>query len=237
MMSRNVKINRNVKVSFGIVAAFALVAILNWALQPGGGNSTIASQPAPLTSLAPTEAAAIAARDGSRTLSRGSTPVTFVEFLDFECEACGSLYPVVEQLRTEYGDRVTFVVRYFPLPNHDNAEPAARAVEAAAQQDRFEQMYSMMFERQAQWGDKPTRADDVFRGYARELGLDLAAWDAAYGSQATLDRVRADMADGTAIGVTSTPTFFLDGTRLQPKTVGDIRTALDTALANQGGGA
>ncbi|ODU00749.1 MAG: hypothetical protein ABS81_22735 [Pseudonocardia sp. SCN 72-86] len=67
-----------------------------------------------------------------------------------------------------------------------------------------------------------TPADDVFRGYARELGLDLAAWDAAHASPATLDQP---------------PTFVVDGTRLQPKTVGDIRIALDTALANQGGGA
>ncbi|GAY12596.1 thioredoxin domain-containing protein [Pseudonocardia sp. N23] len=229
--------SRNAKVSIGIVAAVALVATLVWALIPDGGDSSTASQPAAVTAPAPGEAASIAARTDSRTLSRGSTPVTFVEFLDFECEACGALYPVVEQLRADYGDRVTFVVRYFPLPNHDNAEPAARAVEAAAQQDRFEQMYSTMFERQAQWGDKPTRADDVFRGYARELGLDLAAWDAAYDSPATLEKVREDVADGTSLGVTSTPTFFLDGTRLQPKTVQDIRAALDAALVKQGGGA
>jgi protein-disulfide isomerase len=227
--------SRNAKASIGIVAAVALVATLVWALLPSGGDTT-ASQPAAVTAPDAPQAATIASRPDSRALSRGSSQVTFVEFLDFECEACGSLYPVIEQLRADYGDRVSFVVRYFPLPNHFNADRAARAVEAAAQQDRFEQMYSTMFERQAQWGEQQTPADDVFRGYARELGLDLAAWDAAYVAPATLDRVRADVADGTALGVTSTPTFFLDGTRLQPRTVQELRAALDAALANPDGG-
>ncbi len=59
---------------------------------------------------------------------------TFVEFLDFECEACGSVYPAIEQIRETYGDRVAFVIRYFPLEGHFNSQRAARAVEAAAQQ-------------------------------------------------------------------------------------------------------
>lgn len=67
--------------------------------------------------------------------------VTFVEFLDFECEGCRAAFPMVEQLRGEYGDRVNFVIRYFPLQSHFNAERAARAVEAAAQQGQLEPMY------------------------------------------------------------------------------------------------
>lgn len=60
--------------------------------------------------------------------------LTVVEFLDFECEGCGAMYPVVERLREEYEDRVTFVARYFPMPGHRNSQTAALAVEAAAQQ-------------------------------------------------------------------------------------------------------
>ena len=177
------------------------------------------------------EAATIAARPDSHRLSDvAAGRVTFVEFLDFECEACGAYYPYIEQLRTEYGDRVRFVVRYFPLPGHFNAERAARAVEAAAQQGRFEDMYQRMFQTQESWGEQRVPMDETFRGYAVDLGLDMAAWDAAYQAPATLDRINADVADGQALGVQGTPTFFINGTRLQPQSYQDLTGALDAAL-------
>ncbi|MFL0177018.1 thioredoxin [Mycolicibacterium mucogenicum] len=171
-------------------------------------------------------------RENSRRLNTvpGST-ATFVEFLDFECEGCRAVYPQIEKLRGQYGDRVNFVIRYFPLPAHTNAERAARAVEAAAQQGQLEPMYRKMYDTQAQWGEKQTPADDVFRGFARELGLDLTAFDAAYRDPATLERVQADVADGRSLGVQGTPTFFLNGTRIRPRTYDDLTRALDEALA------
>ena len=102
----------------------------------------------------PTASAAdVTVREDSHRLSDvPDGKVTFVEFLDFECEACGAAFPAVEQLRAAYGDRVSFVVRYFPLDGHFNAQRAARAVEAAAQQDQFEAMYEKMYETQAEGG-------------------------------------------------------------------------------------
>lgn len=70
----------------------------------------------------------------------------------------------------------------------------------------------------------------MFRGFAQELGLDMAAFDAAYNDPATLERIKLDIADGTALGVQGTPTFFLDGERLQPRSYEDLTTALDQAL-------
>lgn len=157
--------------------------------------------------------------------------VTFVEFLDFECESCRAVYPEIEKARAEHGDRVNFVIRYFPLPSHVNAERAARAVEAAAQQGQLEAMYRKMYDTQAQWGEKHTPADDVFRGFAAQLGLDMAAFDAAYADPATLERIRLDVADGRALGVQGTPTFFLNDTRIQPHSYEDLTKAFDDALA------
>ena len=97
--------------------------------------------------------------------------------------------PVIEDLRRTYGDRVTFVVRYFPMPGHFNAERAARAVEAAAQQGRFEQMYQRMFPTQTHWGEQQVPADDLFRSFAVDLDLDMAAFDTVYNSPATLERI------------------------------------------------
>ncbi|MDN5747093.1 MAG: DsbA family protein [Pseudonocardia sp.] len=174
----------------------------------------------------------ILVREDSHRLSTAPEGgVTFVEFLDFECEACRAAYPAVEQLRAEYGDRVTFVARYFPITSHANAENAAVAVEAAAQQGQFEAMYQRMFETQAEWGEQQVSKADVFRGFAADLGLDMAAYDEAVADPATLERVRRDRADGEAAGVQGTPTFFLDGVRIQPESLDDLRSQLDRALA------
>lgn len=173
-------------------------------------------------------------RENSHRLnSVPDSDVYFVEFLDFECEGCRALYPAVEQLRAEYGDRVNFVLRYFPLRSHFNAERAARAVEAAAQQGQLEAMYRKMYETQAQWGEQQVPADDVFRGFAQQLGLDMDAFDATYNDPATSERIQLDIADGTALGVQGTPTFFLDGERIQPRSYEDLTTALDQALQRQ----
>lgn len=171
-------------------------------------------------------------RDNSHRLnSAPGSAVTFVEFLDFECEGCRAAFPEVEKLRAEYGQRVNFVARYFPMPGHFNGERAARAVEAAAQQGQFEAMYEKMFQTQAEWGEKQIPADDVFRGFAAELGLDMAAWEEAYNSPATLDRIREDIADGTALGVQGTPTFFVNGEQLQLRSYSDLGAAIEKALS------
>lgn len=180
-------------------------------------------------------AAAVAApivRDSSHRLSTAPDgKVTFVEFLDFECEGCKAVYPVIEQLRTQYEGRVTFVIRYFPLDSHFNAVRAARAVEAAAQQGQLETMYQKMYDTQTSWGEQQTPADDTFAGFATDLGLDMTRWTTDYNSPATLERVEVDRADGTALGLQGTPAFFLNGQQIQPESVDDLTKAIDDALA------
>ena len=181
---------------------------------------------------APSEATPVM-RPDSRVLSKApNEQAVLVEFLDFECEGCGAAYPVVEELRAEYADTVTFVTRYFPLPGHRNAMPAAVAVEAAAQQGEYEAMYQRMFETQAQWGEATEDKSPVFRGYAEELGLDMAAYDKAVADPATRARVEADVADGIALGVQGTPTFFLDGEMLTLTSLEQFRAEVDAAASN-----
>lgn len=170
-------------------------------------------------------------RSDSHVLDRGgSDAVTVVEFLDFECEACGAFYPIVEDLREKYAGDITYVVRYFPLPGHVNSTQAALAAEAAAGQDRFEDMYRMLFETQSQWGEQQRETPEVFRGFAEDLGLDLAAYDAAVADPATLARVEADKSDGTELGVRSTPSFFIDGRAVELQQWGDLEAAIEKAV-------
>ncbi|MEO8283680.1 MAG: thioredoxin domain-containing protein [Pseudarthrobacter sp.] len=168
--------------------------------------------------------------DSHRLTAPAVEKAQLVEFLDFECEACRSIHPFVEELKQEFGDRITFVNRYFPLPSHPNSGTAALAVEAAAQQGKFEAMSAKMFETQDQWHGKPESQGPLFRTFAEELGLDLAAFDAAVVDEKSKERIRTDIADGTAVGVTSTPTFFLNGEKLTLTTKQDFRQKLAAAV-------
>nr|MCH9732691.1 DsbA family protein [Actinomycetes bacterium] len=101
---------------------------------------------------------------------------------------------------------------------------------AAAQQGEFEPMYKKMYETQSLWGEQRTPADETFRGFAAELGIDMAAFDDAYNDPATIDRINLDVADGKALGVKGTPTIFLDGNQVQFRSYEDLSAAVDQAL-------
>ncbi|MGW2014482.1 DsbA family protein [Streptomyces sp. NPDC001927] len=172
-------------------------------------------------------------RDNSHRLTTPQrSELTVVEFLDFECEGCGAVHPTVEKLRAEYKDRVTFVARYFPMPGHHNSTTAALAVEAAAQQGKFEGMYTKLFATQKEWGEAQESKADLFRTYAAGLGLDMAKYDATVKAPATLERVKADQQDGLGLGVQGTPTFFVDGVKIQtPGSYESFKALIDSRLA------
>ncbi|MCF6388792.1 DsbA family protein [Mycobacterium sp. MBM] len=212
--------------AFAVVTIVAVAVVL---LITRGDNDDRRAAPAP-SGTADTGAAQVV-RDSSHRLTDPPDPeATLVEFLDFECEGCRAAYPLVEELRTEYGDRVEFVLRYFPLSGHFNGERAARAVEAAAQQGQLEAMYRKMFDTQAEWGEQRVPADDVFRGFAADLGLDMTAFEAAYNDPATLERIRVDQRDGEGLGVMGTPTFFVNGQQIALRRAEDLRAAVEDAL-------
>lgn len=215
--------NRNLKISLAIVATVAVVvAVLVLVARPGETPAATGAAPA-----------SVLVRPDSHRLSIAPDgKVTVVEFLDLECEACGAAFPGVERLRAEYGDRVTFVMRYFPIPSHRNAELAARAVEAAGQQGKLEPMYRTMYENQPRWGDQQVSHRDTFLGFARQLGLDMTKFGTALDHPATTDRVLKDRADGTTLGVKGTPTFFVNGVQFEEApTYEALKAAIDAELA------
>lgn len=212
------------KRSVAIIGAFVLVLL--GVLSLGAIND---DEPAPAP--AATGESQLVRSDSHILGEKGESDVTFVEFLDFECEGCLAAYPAVEELRKEYEGQVTFVARYFPMPGHFNAERAARSVEAAAQQGEFEAMYRRMYDTQTEWAHSQSPADDVFAGFAEDLGLDMDQYQADYDDPATIERIKKDIEDGQALGVQGTPTFFINGEQLQPRTYEDLTDALDAALA------
>lgn len=168
--------------------------------------------------------------DSHRLTSPAVEKAQLVEFLDFECPSCGSIHPVVEELKAEFGDRITFVHRHFPLSAHPNSGQAALAAEAAGQQGQYQRMATKLLETQSQWAGKQQSQAPVFRTYAQELGLDLALFDATVADPKTEERILADIADGKALGVNGTPTFFLNGEKLELSTKADFRQKLADAV-------
>jgi len=196
----------------GVVAIIALTAP-----RPAPSDSALASS---------------TVREDSHVLDdAGQGAVTVVEFLDFECEACGAFYPVVEDLREEFDGQITFVIRYFPLPGHFNSKNAAVAVEAAARQGQLEAMYQRMFATQSEWGEQQVSYAPLFREFAAELGLDLEQYDADVADPATLERVESDFTDGRALGVQSTPSFFINDQLVELTSFEDLRAAIAAELA------
>lgn len=160
----------------------------------------------------------------------GEGAPVLVEFFDYQCPTCAQFHPIVEDLRDRYEGSVTFAMRYFPLEMHANAVPAAAAAEAAAQQGEFEAMHDRIFETQAEWAESDDAAA-IFRGFADQLGLDMAAFDAAVGSEATADRIALDYTAGENAGVQGTPTFFIDGRLIELQNFDDIEQAIEQALS------
>ena len=134
--------------------------------------------------------------------------VKIVEFADFQCPACGVAHPIVKSIIEKNQDKVYFVYRHYPLSSHRNAKLAAQASEAAGVQEKFWQMYDMIFENQKEWSDS-SNAKEIFETYAQKLGLDVTKFKEDFDK--TKSVIEQDYADGNQVGVDSTPTFFING--------------------------
>jgi protein-disulfide isomerase len=144
--------------------------------------------------------------DGGRP-ARGSAnaPVEIIEFSDFQCPFCQRANPTVEQVLKTYGDRIKFVYRHYPLPNHPNARPSAEASACAQVQGKFWEYHDRLFA-------NPTRlADADLKAHAAAIGLDTAKFDTCFDNRQQKPGVDKDIADGEAVGVTGTPAFFING--------------------------
>ncbi len=131
--------------------------------------------------------------------------VTIVEFSDFQCPFCGKLGSTLEELTQEYGKDVKLVFKQFPLPMHAQAEPAARAALAAHLQGKFWEVHDKVFQNQR------ALSDEDLESYARAAGVDVERWRQDFNSPALRDHVREEFALGGKLGITSTPTFYVNG--------------------------
>lgn len=153
-------------------------------------------------------------------------PLTLVEYGDYECPNCIATFPAVEAVRARYGEGLRFVFRHFPLTSvHPRASVAAQAAEAAGAQGKFWQMHELLYR-------EPGRlADDDLDRMALRLGLEVYRFQNELTTGAWTHRVAQQADGGRRSGVRGTPTFFLNGRRLDASvtTEAALRQALDAA--------
>lgn len=181
-------------------------------------------------------------RPDSPSLGPADAPVTLVEFLDPECESCGAFSPVVKKILKDYGGKVRLVVRYMPF--HPNSRLAAAYTEAAGEQGKYWEMQEVLFRRQPEWGEihghgaqaaaaaRREPAPVLFERYAAELGLDVERVRAAVAENRYASKVERDMKDGQSLGVSKTPTFFVNGRMLMRFSQQDLKSLIDEELKN-----
>jgi protein-disulfide isomerase len=233
--------------AFALVATFGLVAC-----QPAVDTAEIEKQLKDIqdkvTSIEkkidsmPTRAAAGPAREDPNkvyTIPIGNAPikgnpkasVTIVEYSDFQCPFCARVQPLLTQVLEKYPDDVRLVFKHFPLSFHKAARPAAIASQAAQEQGKFWEMHDLLFE----VGNKLDAAK--MDEYAAQAGLDVEKFNADYkAKQAEYGKaVAADMALGQKVAVRGTPTLFINGKKVQQRSLEGMSAMIDSELEKKKG--
>lgn len=173
---------------------------------------------------------------GRITKGPADAKVTIVEYSDFQCPFCTRGYETIEkQVLTEYGNKVRFVYKHFPLGFHPWATPAAVAVECVADQkqdDAYWKLYAYYFEHQKEIN--PQNVKDKAKEALAGTKVDMAKFEQCYDKQATLARVQADMAEGQSVGVSGTPGFIINGRLISgAQPFQNFKSVIDDELARK----
>lgn len=169
----------------------------------------------------------------SNVFGKQDSKVTLTEYVDFQCEACYAFYPTVKEVKEKYKDRVKFQIKYFPISSsHQFALMAAANAEAAAQQGKFFEMHDKIFEGQKTW-ENAQNPQENFDAYAKEIGLDMEQFKKDIEDPKTSATVKTDLAEVKRIGGTGTPTFALNGKKIEnpENSVEAFSKLLDSELA------
>ena len=206
------KLTGETKVFLGILVA--TVAIIGIAV-------FFISKPAPPPTPLPREELVAA---GSHTIGNASASAYLVEFSDFQCPACQAFAPIVDELATKYADKLLFVYRHYPLSQPQYAKPAAMAAEAAGEQGKFWEMSKLLFSNQDKFSTAP------WGSLADELKLERVKFDAALNSQDLKAKIDRDEVAAIQLKLPGTPSFFLNGVRLEVTSPLDLKTAVEKAI-------
>ena len=154
-----------------------------------------------------------------------NAPVTVVEFADFECPFCGALYPTMKQVEKNYADKIRLVYRQFPLTNmHPHAQKAAEASLCANDQRRFWDFYDSLFSDQSKLEIRDLKQR------AQTMGLNMSTFNTCLDSGKQADTIQKDRDDARKLGVSGTPTLFINGRLVTGRSYAEIREVIEDEL-------
>jgi len=156
-----------------------------------------------------------------------------VEYSDLQCPSCKGAHDFLKTIDAsesadfEITKKVTFVYRHFPLSQiHDKANVAAYAAESASKQGKFWEMVDLLFKNQKAWSTSNDPKKEYFLNYAKELTLDIDRFKKDLESIEVKNRVNEDLREADQMGVNSTPTFFLNGQKVDVNSYEEFKTKL-----------
>ncbi len=170
------------------------------------------------------------AADSLHTLGPADASVTLEEFGDFQCPPCGALSEPLNELSRDFPKlRINF--RHFPLAMHQHANEAALAAEAAGLQGHFWKMHDLLYHERATWSQAPD-ARKLFYAYAAMIRCNVDRFKKDMVSEQVNARVQADRQEGSKLGVTNTPTIFINNKPVPPASLNpkDLRVAVEEAM-------
>jgi protein-disulfide isomerase len=175
---------------------------------------------------------ALAIRGNDWVKGSSEAKLALIEYGDFECPACAAYSGLLNQLSSDFPNDLAVVFRHFPIPGHKNAVPAAKAAEAAGKQSKFWEMHDLLYEKQDEWVTL-ANPEGKFVEYAKSLGLNEDKFKADYDSKEVSDRISSDQSEALGLRINATPTFFLNGKKLQGiSSYNDFRKIIEDALNN-----
>jgi len=156
-----------------------------------------------------------------------------IEYSDFQCPACKNAHDILKTIEAsgsadfEITKKVTFIYRHFPLFQiHNKANVADYAAEAAGKQDKFWEMADLLFDNQQTWKESNNLQQKDFTNYAKELKLDIDRFKKDSDSTEVKNRVSEDLREAEQMGVNSTPTFFLNGQKVNVNSFDELKQVL-----------
>ena len=218
---------------FGLVTGIALTLLLNnysgiaiaAPTTPGKDVAVAPSATKPGTAAPAGQLAAATTADHVRGDLK-KAEVVVIEYSDFECPFCSRHHPTMLQIVEDYGDKVAWVYRHFPLSFHSEAKPAALASECASDQGKFWEYADEMFLNQ------DALASDYYGQLAGELGLNQQKFDDCLSSKKYQSVIDAQTASGSTAGVTGTPATFINGQLISGAVpYASLKTIIDAELA------
>jgi len=153
--------------------------------------------------------------------------VEILKYSDYSCPACKMFIPFQERLKEDFGDNISIEYRHFPLSGFRYSDLAARVVEAAGEQGKKEEMHDKVFDGQELWTQG--NAEEIFEIYAMEIDLDMDQFERDLNSDRIRDAVARQRSEGQRRMVQSTPTFFINGQRVQqnPRDYAQFRSLVE----------